>query len=255
MHRTAAVALLAALAPVVRASAATAGMSARATVALGGAPTQVRWTDGDSFVVLTGPYAGRRARLAGVNALETHGPVHRLGRSGGRELLGIARRSAAVAAAAGGRCESDGAADGYGRLLVRCPEAAQALVRAGHAMVLAVDAPPDAALVALQGEAQRRRAGIWAGGAPPLVPTSLHSAGEAGLGPRGAYDRIADTRTGATEVRRHDRVYRTCEEVCVGEGADRACLVYVPYERHYRDRPSCLAPASTASPPPRPDPE
>jgi hypothetical protein len=94
--------------------------------------------------------------------------------------------------------------------------------------------------VALQAEAQRRRAGIWSGGAPPLVPTSLHSAGEAGLGRRGAYDRIADTRTGASEVRPHDRVYRTCEEVCVGEGPERACLVYVPYERHYRDRPACL---------------
>jgi endonuclease YncB( thermonuclease family) len=244
MHRVAAAILLAALAPPARAAETprAGGAPTRTIVALGGVPTEVRWTDGDSFVVLSGGYAGRRARLAGVNALEAHGPVHRLGASDGRALLRIAERSAAVAAAAGGRCEANGAEDGYGRLLVRCPEAAEALVRTGHAMVLAVDGPPDPGLVALQADAQRRRAGIWSGGAPRLVPTSVHSAGEAGLGPRGAYDRIADTRTGASQVRSHDRVYRTCEEVCVGDGADRACMVYVPYERHYRNRPPCLRP-------------
>jgi endonuclease YncB( thermonuclease family) len=241
MRRGAATLLVAALSAGGSAAAAGGGQP-RASVALSGEPAEVRWTDGDTFVVLSGRHAGRRARLAGVNALETHGPVHRVGAADGPALLAVARRSAAVAAGAGGRCETDGAADGYGRLLVRCPEAAEALVRSGHAMVLAVEGAPDPALVALQAEAQRRRVGIWSGGAPRLVPTSLHSAGEAGLGPRGAYDRIADTRTGTTEVRRHERVYRTCEEVCVGEGAERSCLVYVPFARWYRDRPACLLP-------------
>jgi hypothetical protein len=81
---------------------------------------------------------------------------------------------------------------------------------------------------------------MWAGGAPRLVPTSLHSAAEPDLGPRGAYDRVADTRSGASEVRPHARTYRTCEEVCLGEGSEVACLVYVPFERRYRDRPDCL---------------
>jgi hypothetical protein len=107
-------------------------------------------------------------------------------------------------------------------------------------MVLAVDAPPDRALMEAQRDAQRARAGIWTGGVPRSVPTSLHSASERGLGPRGAYDRIADTRTGAGQERRHRSAYRTCEEVCVGRGRDRACLLYVPYERRYRDRPECL---------------
>jgi len=41
-------------------------------------------------------------------------------------------------------------------------------------------------------------------------------------------------------VRPHHRVYRPCEEVCVGEGAERACMTYVPFARRYRDRPACL---------------
>ena len=110
----------------------------------------------------------------------------------------------------------------------------------GLAMVFAIDGPPPPHLVALQREAQRARAGLWAGGAPPLVPTSLHSADEPDLGRRGAYDRIADTRTGIATAHPHDRVYRTCEEVCVGAGADRACLTYVPFGRRYRHRPACL---------------
>jgi hypothetical protein len=175
-----------------------------------------------------------------VNALESFGPVHRWGGLPATFYLSIAKQSAAVAAAASVRCDSEGRPDGYGRLLVVCPEVAEALVRAGHAMVFAVDGPADRRLVTLQQEAQRLGVGMWAGGAPPLLPTSLHSADEPDLGARGAYDRVADTRTGVTEVRPHRRVYRTCEEVCVGEGADRACMTYVPFARRYRDRPACL---------------
>ena len=215
---------------------------ARATVDLAGERLEVRWTDGDTFKILSGGLRGRSARLAGVNTLETFGPVHRLGAGepGPPFLLGIARRSAALAAASARRCDTEGKPDRYGRLLVSCPEVAEALVRAGHAMVFAMDREPDAALVLLQREAQRARAGMWTGGAPPRVPTSLHSADEPDLGSGGAYDRIADTRSGRTEVRRHARTYRTCEEVCVGEGADRACMVYVPYALQWRNRPACL---------------
>jgi endonuclease YncB( thermonuclease family) len=212
---------------------------ARAALVLDGERVEVRWTDGDSFRILSGRLSGRRVRLRGVNALETFGPVHRIGAAGGASLLALARGSAALAAAAGGRCELAARSDRYGRLLADCPEAAAALVRAGHAVVLAVDGPPDPSLVGLQREAQRARAGMWAGGVPPLLPTSVHSAEEA-VGPGGAYDRIADTRTGASEARPHANRYRTCEEVCLGAGTDRACLVYVPFERRYRDRPDCL---------------
>jgi micrococcal nuclease len=212
----------------------------RATILLGGAWADVRWTDGDTFKVLSGPHAGRSARLVGVNALETFGPVHRWGGRPASFYLALAKESAAVAAAASVRCDAPGRLDGYGRLLVVCPEVAEALVRAGHAMVFAVDAPAEPRLLVLQRDAQRLGVGMWAGGAPALVPTSLHSADEPDLGPRGAYDRIADTRTGVAEARPHRRRYHTCEEVCVGEGPERACMLYVPYERRYRDRPACL---------------
>jgi endonuclease YncB( thermonuclease family) len=212
----------------------------RARILLGGAWAEVRWTDGDTFRVLDGPQARRTARLQGVNALESFGPVHRIGTADGRALLAVAKRSAAVAAAASVRCELVGHADVYQRLLVRCPEVAEALVRSGHGMVFAVDEEPDPRLVQLQRDAQAARLGMWQGGAPPLVPTSLHSADEPDLGPKGAYDRVADTRSGRTEARPHARVYRACEERCVGEGADRACLTYVPFQRRFRDRPRCL---------------
>ncbi|HET8540878.1 MAG TPA: nuclease [Anaeromyxobacter sp.] len=207
---------------------------------LAGERVPVRWTDGDSFRIGGGRFAGRAARLVGVNALETFGPVHRIGGMGPRELLAIARATAPLAAARVWRCDADGARDGYGRLLVRCPDAAEALVGAGHAMVFAVEEPPDARLLRTQRAAQAARAGMWARGAPPLVPTSLHSADEQDLGPRGAYDRIADTRTGAAAPAPHARTYATCEERCLGDGEDRACMVYVPFARRYRHRPACL---------------
>jgi endonuclease YncB( thermonuclease family) len=212
----------------------------KAHILLDGAWADVRWTDGDTFRVLTGGLAGRTARLVGVNALESFGPVHRWGGLPGAYYLALAKKSAAVAAAAATRCKIEGHPDGYGRLLAVCPEPAEALVRSGLAMVFAVDAPADPRLAALQRDAQQLGVGMWKGGAPPLVPTSLHSADEPDLGARGAYDRVADTRSGETEVRSHGRVYRVCEEVCVGEGAERACMTYVPFARRYRDRPACL---------------
>ena len=215
--------------------------SSRARMLLAGQWAEVRWTDGDTFRVLGGPHAKRTARLQGVNTLESYGPVHRIGTAGGHALLTVAKRSGAVAARASVRCELVGHDDGYGRLLVTCPEVAEALVRSGHGMVFAVDEPPDARLVQLQRDAQAARLGMWVGGAPSLVPTSLHSADEPDLRPKGAYDRIADTRTGVTEVRPHARVYRPCEEVCVGDGEERACMTYVPYPRRFgKERPSCL---------------
>lgn len=213
---------------------------ARGEVVLSGERVKVSWTDGDSLRVQGGRFAGRAARLVGVNALETFGPVHRVGTAPPAELLALARATAALAASRAWRCEADGSEDGYRRLLVSCPDAAEALVRAGHALVFAIDAPAEPGLLAAQRAAQAARRGLWAGGAPRLVPTSLHSADEPGLGPRGAYDRIADTRTGVAAARPHALVRAACEEVCLGEGVDRACMTYVPFERRYRDRPACL---------------
>jgi endonuclease YncB( thermonuclease family) len=216
------------------------GGAGRGVVVLDGERVPVRWTDGDTFRILGGRHAGRAARLSGVNALETYGPVHRWAGISPRELLAVAKAAGPLAAREIRRCEEDRRADVYGRLLVTCPDAAEALVAAGYAMVFAIDAPADERLLAAQRSAQAARLGMWAGGAPPLVPSSVHSAGEPGLGPPGAYDRIVDTRAGAAVAHPHGRTYRTCEEVCVGEGRARACLVYVPFERRYRNRPGCL---------------
>ncbi len=215
------------------------GGKARGAVVLDGAPARVRWTDGDTFAIEDGPLARVRARISGVNALETFGPVHAWGRWTPAELLAIARGSAATAAGEAWRCTGAGR-DRYGRMLVSCPDLALALVRRGQAMVFAVDAPPAPALLEAQRAAQRAGAGMWAKGVPPWIVASAHSADERGLGRRGAYDRLVDTRTGAAEARPHARSYAACEPVCAGEGPSRACFLYVPYERRFRDRPPCL---------------
>jgi endonuclease YncB( thermonuclease family) len=208
-------------------------------VLLDGARTPVAWTDGDTFRIAGGPLRGAKARLVGVNALETFGPVHRWGGWRREELLAIARASAGVAAAHAGACRASGEQDGYGRMLVHCPEAARALVDAGYAMVFAIGARADPALLSAQRAAQASGAGMWRKGTPPRIPAGVHAVGEPGMA-RTAYDRIVDTRTGAALAVRHRRRYTACEDVCVGEGADAACLVYVPFERRYRDRPICI---------------
>lgn len=216
---------------------------APATLTLDGQETRVRWVDGDTFLVDSGPLRGFSTRVVGYNTLETYGPVHRIGAASPERLWAVAREAAPLLARGAWRCQTLGERDGYGRALVACPDAAAALVRAGLAMVFALDGPADPALLSAQREAQSARAGLWAGGVPPLVPTSVHAEGERGLGAKGAYDRVVDTRTGRAAPRPHRRRYATCEEVCLGEGAQRACMVYVPYERRHRDRPACLGPA------------
>lgn len=214
-----------------------------ATLTLDGQQTQVRWIDGDTFQVDSGPLRGFSTRLAGYNTLETFGPVHRIGDTGPEALLAVAAAAAPRLAAGRWTCATLGRRDGYGRALVSCPDAAAALVRAGLAMVFALDGPADPALLAAQREAQAARAGLWAGGVPPLVVTSVHAEGEAGLGAKGAYDRVVDTRTGQATARPHHRRYQACQEVCVGDPPLRSCMTYVPFERRYRDRPACLGPA------------
>jgi endonuclease YncB( thermonuclease family) len=209
-----------------------------AEIELDGAPTAVRWTDGDTIRIQSGPWRGRSARLEGYNTLETYGPVHRWGTWSPHDLLALARAAAPVAASRRWTCVSSGREDRYGRLLVACPGAALELVRRGLAMVYAIDGPADPALLRAQEEAQRRGDGLWSRGVPRGIVTSVHSAAESPSG--SAYDRVVDTTTGAAAARRHALRYRTCELVCEGEGVNRTCMVYVPFERRYRHRPACL---------------
>lgn len=216
-------------------------------VVLDGVQVAVRWVDGDTFRVAEGPFRGVSARVTGFDTLETWGPVHRWGRWAPEELLAIARGSGAHAAARTWACRRDGGRDGYGRLLVACPDLARALVTAGEALVFAIDAPPDPALLAAQRDAQRRGAGIWAKGVPAVIVASAHSADEQGRGRRGGYDRVVDVRTGVARAVPHARRYAVCEEVCAGEGEGRSCFLYVPPARRYRDRPECLRAAPLAA--------
>ena len=95
---------------------------AESSLELAGERVDVRWTDGDTFKILSGAHRGRGARLAGVNALETFGPVHRFGAGdgGAATLLALAKQSAALAAGAARRCDLQERPDRYGRLR-SCP--------------------------------------------------------------------------------------------------------------------------------------
>jgi endonuclease YncB( thermonuclease family) len=209
-----------------------------AALALNGGAAAVRWTDGDTFRILDGPYRGRRARLEGYNTLETFGPVHRWGTWSPVELLALARAATPVAASQSWSCTTSGVQDRYRRMLVACPRAAAVLVRHGLAMVYAMEGHADPALLALQREAQQRRAGMWAKGVPRGIVTNVHSAAENSNG--SAYNRVVDTGTGIASGRPHSVAYATCELVCEETGGGRACMVYVPFERRYRHKPSCL---------------
>lgn len=209
--------------------------ASKSSVVLDGATVRVRWSDGDTFSFHRGEGKSTTARLAGFNTLEKYGPVHRWGAWEPSGLFELAKRATEVAKRGRWACVAKGKADGYGRVLVDCPDLARTLVAEGLAMVFAVDEPADAALLAVQHDAQRAKAGMWSKGTPKTIVTSVHSKAE-GKG----YLRVVDTATGVSKVVPHDVEIPTCEAVCSGEGADRSCLVYVPFERRYGNRPECL---------------
>jgi len=203
-------------------------------VLLNGEETRVRWSDGDSFKFKEGPHAGSGVRLVGFNTLESYGPVHRWGSWSAAELYTIAASSKDYAASRVWSCSASGDKDGYGRLLVDCPDAAEALILAGHAHAFSMKGASSDALLKAQAKARRARRGIWKKGVPGLLVTSLHSVDE-GSG----YNRRVDTDSGESTVRNHSDMYKVCEEVCEG-GAGGSCMVYVPYARRYRNTPDCL---------------
>jgi micrococcal nuclease len=86
-------------------------------------------------------------------------------------------------------------------------------------------------------QAQRARRGVWAKGVPDSILTALHSRDEDkdGKYPTAA-NRMLNTQTGEAVLHKHMDTYQTCEEVCVED----SCMVYVPYERRYKDQPPCL---------------
>ena len=208
------------------------------TISLNGELMSVRWSDGDSFKFKSGPHEGKGVRLMGYNTLESYGPVHRWGDWSAVELYFIAKSSWRLGASKSWNCTTDGSADGYGRLLVNCPDAAEYIISEGHGTVFGIDEEPSKALLQAQKVAIKKGVGMWEKGAPREMITSLHSADEDGE-KKVTYNRVVDTRTGMSRQAEHKQTYATCEEVCMG-GDEGSCMVYVPFSNRYKNKAECL---------------
>lgn len=217
------------------------GHSAKGTLVVNGEEVEVKWSDGDSFKFKSGTYQGRGTRLVGFNTLEAYGPVHRWGTWTPQELFALAESSSKVAAEKQWTCTTDGKLDGYGRVLVNCPDLAEEMIRQGHALAYAVAGTSPENLLAAQREAMAAGRGMWAKGVVSAVITSLHSVGEDGdEDDAGAYNRVVDTRTGSATKRAHQQKYTSCQEVCETTDGDTSCMVYVPFQHRYKKKPECL---------------
>lgn len=220
------------------------GESGKATINLDGVPEVVNFNDGDSFRIIKGPRKGQKARLVGYNTLEAYGPVHFWGHGHGWDFYNINKQDIVLAAKGGWECSSLGTADGYGRILVLCPELRKQMILEGYAHVYAYgDEEPDPELIEIQLKAQNERRGMWKYGIPAAIVTSVHSIDERSsddhLAPERdtSYNRLADTRTGKTFTVEHKQVFKPCDVFC----HSGSCMLYVPFDRRYgKDRPACL---------------
>ncbi|MFN3197667.1 MAG: thermonuclease family protein [Bradymonadia bacterium] len=187
---------------------------AQSKVFLNGVPHPVHFNDGDSFQVISGQFAGTKARLAGFNTLESFGPVHRWGKWTAKELYKNAKMATMNARRGVWHCESDLKTDFYGRILWWCEDLAVDQVRKGlaHAMSVTEEAAKPA-VVAAQQEAIANRRGMWAHGVPEFVLTSIHSNDER-PGDKKSYNRLVSSNDGHSRRWQHELLYSECEEVC-----------------------------------------
>lgn len=195
----------------------TATADAWTRVTINGTAVPVSFNDGDSFRVHGGDYDGTQCRLGGFNTLESFGPAHQWGEWHPYELYVIAKMATIHARRGTWHCFTEGEHDGYGRLLVECPDLIVDMVRRGYAQVYNVDdtaSRPE--YLRAQDEAIRNRAGMWAHGVPGYVMTSAHSASE-DAGREWHYNRLVSTRDGHSESMRHHEDYSECEWVCADE--------------------------------------
>jgi micrococcal nuclease len=207
---------------------------------LDGANERVNWNDGDSFRIIGGIRDGQKARLVGYNTLESYGPVHFWGDGNGWDLYRTHKAAQELAKSEQWECDSQGSADGYGRILVICPKLRERLIAEGLAHVYAYGKEEaDPALLALQMDAQNRRVGMWRYGIPRGIVTSVHSIDERGdedepsKEPRKkSYNRVADTRTGKTWAVEHEKIFKPCDVFCHAG----SCMLYIPFDVRYGDR-------------------
>ena len=198
---------------------------------------KVLWGDGDTLTFLSGPRKGKDARLMGYNTLESYGPVHRWGDWTPAELHELALGATGAAAAEPWECTLGHGKDSYGRLLLDCPKARRRLIEAGWAHVFAYSEPADPADLKAQREAREQGRRIWAKGTPETLVTSVNA--EAG---GKVFLRVVSCRTGETWAEHQREDYEVCEEICHGPAISGSCMLFVPYDLRYQNRPECLTP-------------
>lgn len=206
-------------------------------VVLDGEKVKVHWSDGDSFKVRSGKHKNAKTRLMGYNTLESFGPVHMWGGWSGFELYYLQKRGTYFARSRVWNCTSSGKQDHYKRLLVRCDDLVQAMVREGYGHVFEMPGgTPNAEDMKAQKEAIAASRGMWLKGVPKGIITSLHSSDEKDDG-KDAYNRVADPLTGMTRKVQHSDKYGLCEKVCI----DGSCMVYAPFKQRYgKNQAECL---------------
>ncbi len=194
-----------------------AGAVATTRVFLNGQVVPVTFNDGDSFRVHAGEFTGSQCRLSHFNSLESFGPAHQWGTWHPYELYINAKLATINGRRGTWHCFTDGTRDGYGRLLVECPDLIVDSVRRGYAHVYQPDDTPSRPeYLRAQGEAMRERRGMWAHGVPLFVMTSLHSLSE-DPSREFHYDRLISTIDGHSESRQHRNTYSECQWVCNDE--------------------------------------
>lgn len=186
-------------------------------VFINGVPVPVSFNDGDSFRVFGGEYSGSQCRLAGFNTLESFGPAHQWGDWHPYELYINAKMATYNGRRGVWHCNTDGSRDGYGRLLMHCPDLVVDQIRRGFAHAYNIDdTPARPEYLRAQQEAIRNRRGMWAHGVPDYLMTSVHSADEQ-ASREWHYNRLVSTRDAHTESMRHQNTYSECDWVCNDE--------------------------------------
>lgn len=195
----------------------TAEADAWTRVFINGQIAPVHFNDGDSFRVQGGELSGTQCRLGGFNTLESFGPAHQWGDWHPYELYVNAKQATTHARRGVWHCFGDGSRDGYGRLLLDCPDLAISHISHGFAHAYNIDDTPSRPeYLRAQQEAIRERRGMWAHGVPDYIMTSIHSADE-DPSRDFHYNRLVSTHDGHTESMQHRETYGECEWVCDDE--------------------------------------
>lgn len=209
--------------------------SNKVPLVLDGKEIQVHWDDGDTFDFIGEDGKKVKARLKGLNSLESYGPVHQWGDWTEVELYHLAKAAGPFAASQKWHCTDTGKGGGYGRLLVDCPDFRKAILEAGLAHPFSVgEKAPESDLAAMKVAIDSKK-GIWEKGVPDYLVTSLHSNAE--KADKDGYNRVCDVKTGQCEGETHTDNYETCQKVCLHD----SCMTYVPYQFRYGKKKSeCL---------------